>query len=179
MKSEDKSKFSYIFSIIVLSVLLLLVFVLGISGILSTRKSFSINENIQLGIAQNVEIADNDIQVISFVIDGGILPEQEIKQQISVSCMSENSQNIRIKAIVSKNGDVNLVNSNLFTYGDDGFYYFSKEVMSKETVDICSAVIISQNAYLQSNNAYIMTIIVESIDSEIMPTIWKMNPFLL
>ena len=91
MDNDKKIKNTYILSIVLLSLLLIISLILGFSGWLSNRVFFNIESSLELGELAELEINKNSLESISFLIDGSVVPNQDIKQMINLSYASGQS----------------------------------------------------------------------------------------
>ena len=165
MKLEKKDKV-YIFFVVVLSVLLIGLFLLTISGWFygDNKKS---GTNLEIGSSSVIEVDGMKTSVLSFNFDGAILSGEYIKQNISVKNSGEEELYLRAKInLFSANHKENPVffkTNTSWTLFDDGYYYFSDNVESLGTTALASGFVVSNEKQLASKENYILTIVVENL----------------
>lgn len=167
MKLEKKDKV-YIFFIVILSVLLMGLFLLTISGWFYSDNRTG-GTNLEIGNSSVIEVDGMDIGVLSFNFDGAILAGEYIKQNISVKNSGEDELYLRAKiTLFSSNHKENPIffkTNASWTLFDDGYYYFSDSVESLGTVALASGLVVSNEKQLASRENYILTIVVESLST--------------
>ncbi len=178
---KNKPMHGWLFAVISLVILLGISVYLGVSGWYFTT-DFSQNNDLVLG--NNVEIAvkKNESATASFSFSGGIIPGEKLPQIVSIKNMSEEGKTfLRAKIYIfmadSSLATMSLVTSNNWVYNEDGYYYFTDELISQGKANLASHIVMDENSALCGEKNYIMTILVESVDTTLqVQDIWGINP---
>ncbi len=168
---KDKTFYSLIFAIVVLSILLVLSLYLGISGwFFSNEKShitdFKLGNNLKL-IANK-----NQATSMSQVFNGSFLSGEKFNQIIAIKNFEqEEALFLRAKAFVyssaNENEPLNLVTTNGWVYNEqDGYYYFNKSLPAQNKISLCTQVYLDEEYVLTSNQNYVITFLIETLSVE-------------
>lgn len=177
----DKSNFGWIFACCGLVVLLGVSIFLGLSGwYINTDISYT--TDLELGKTVQVDIDKNQSNAISLSLDGSFLEGQKLPQIISIkSIQDENELYLRAKISVytSENETKKLEvesTANWFK-SDDDYYYLTSLISPNDKVCLCSHLILTEGLNLQTGKKYIVTFVIESLDSEQdVISFWGVNP---
>ena len=178
---DFKPYYGWLFAVVTLAILLGISIYLGISGWYFTTE-WSRSSDIVLGNNVEMSVKKNQAASCSFSFSGGFLPGEKLAQIVSVKNAGEDGKVLlRAKVYVfmtdSNLADIQFITSEHWVKGDDGYYYFTDEVLAQSKVNICSHVVISENSTLASEKSYIMTVLVEALDSSLdSKSVWGVNP---
>lgn len=170
MKQTDR-KFGYIFAIVFLVILLGISIYLGISGWYFAT-SFSQEGDMVLGNSVDLLVNKNGASSTSFSLSGGFLEGEKLAQTINVkNADGESEVYLRAKVYIfmsdSATASMSLVTGENWTYNaDDGYYYYNEKLIPQGKINLATDVIIGQGSNLRSDKKYILTVLVESLDSE-------------
>ena len=177
----SKDNFGWIFTTCALTILLGLSIYLGISGwYFKTEKSYT--TDMMLGKSVQFSVKKNESNSISFNLDGSYLSGDRLPQLVSVKNEDDQSSLYLRAKIFIYSGDnqtlkMNMVETVNWTYKEDGYYYFNNLLTPQNKVALCSYVFIDEETDLQTNTKYIVSIIIESLDStQQVEQIWGNNP---
>ena len=175
----NKDNFGWIFTSILLAILLAISIYLGISGFyFKTQSSYTtdlvLGKNIQIDVSKNMSNA------ISFNIDGSYLAGDRLPQIISIkNNEEEDGLYLRAKIYIytSENKTLDMVETVNWTFSqEDGYYYFNDVLSKKDKASLCSHIYIDEETSLKSNVKYIATIVVEALDESVnIKEIWPLN----
>ena len=158
--SENKNQINYIFSIVVLSVVLCISLIYNFIG---GFKFSNINKNyIEVGDDTTITLSNIGSETISLALDGSSLPNDVVKQNTSVVLPNIDMQNtvLRVKAKLL-DGYVELSGFDFWELNlDDNYYYFNGEKYANQTIGICSEIKLP-DAMLKNNYTYYVNITVE------------------
>ena len=83
-KDMKKSTYPWLFSVIILVVLLLVALYLGYSGYFFSISMMNAPTDIQVGDTVQINLSPNETSVVSFTLDGAYLPGERIPQIIQL-----------------------------------------------------------------------------------------------
>lgn len=168
-----KKAYPYIFAIIILVILLIISLYLGFSGYLFSVSMLKEATDLNLGETVAVEISPNETSVVSFTIDGSYLPMENIPQIIQIKASDVDAEmRVRVKAEIFANNntkDVDFVANDNFLKATDGYFYLNDTLAGGNKVTFSSYIIMPED--LNSNEKYILTVVVENIDASV-ENIW-------
>ncbi len=177
----NKENFGWIFSCVMLALLLALSIYLGLSGFYFKTQS-NYTTDLVLGKNIQVDIAENQSNAISFNLDGSYLSGDRLPQIISIkNTEEEDSIYLRAKIFIytsdNRTFDMGMVETINWNFNDkDGYYYFDGTLLKQEKVTLCSHVFIDENTCLSTNKKYIVTIVVEALKDDVdLQKIWPLN----
>lgn len=163
LKSENKV--NYIFSIIILSIVLCVSLVYNFLG---GFKFANINKNfIEVGDDTTIRLTAIGSETVALALDGSSLPNDVIKQNVNVVLpnIDLNNSILRVK-IKLLNSYVEILGFDFWELNvEDNYYYFNGEKYSNQTIGICNEIKLP-NETLKSNYTYYVNITVELIYSE-------------
>lgn len=168
-----KKTYPYIFTIVILVVLLALSLYLGFSGYLFSVAMNNLPSDMALGETTMVEIAPNEASAISFTLDGSYLEGERIPQVIQIRAIDTvEAVRVRVKAEIFMHDNlttVDFVANENFLKATDGYFYLNGALAGGNKVTFCDYVVMPAN--LDSKEKYILTIVVENIDASL-ENIW-------
>ncbi len=174
--------YGWLFVTVLLALLLALSIYLGISG-WYFKTDISYTTDLQLGKNVQIGVKENQASSVSMNLDGSYLAGNRLPQLVSIKNLEhENSGFMRAKIFVYTGDNQTLKMDMVETVNwqfdeNDGYYYFNDVLTKQNKVALCSHVIIDENASLQTNTKYIVTIVVEALgqDQDVLK-IWGKNP---
>ena len=170
-----KKTYPYIFSIIILVILLALSLHLGFSGYFFSVAMYDSASDLTLGETVEVEITPNEASVLSFTLDGSYLPGEKLPQVVQIRASDEDkNMRVRVKAeIFAKENltPIDFVANENFVKATDGYFYLVDDLASGNKVTFCSYIVLPKDSELQSKEKYILSIVVENVDASL-ENIW-------
>lgn len=173
-----KSSVAWLFAVIVLSILLVISIILGMTGFYFSVSYLNSPSDIVVGDSMSISVLPNQSSVASFTFDGGYLPNEVIPQFIFINAQDLNS-NVRVRVKAKVFGAPNLstldfVTTEHFVKENDGYYYFDEVLKGGNKVTFSTYLLIPSDVDLSSNEKYILTIAVETLDESLdYEKIWK------
>lgn len=173
-----KSNVAWLFAVIVLSFLLVLSFILGLSGYYFSMTYMNSDADIVVGDTVSIGVRANEASVMSFTFDGGYLPNELMPQIIQINGQDLN-QNIRIRIKSTVFGseelsELKFITTDHFEQADDGYYYYDDILRGGNKITFCNFVEFPRNAEFSSNEKYILTVVVETLEENIdYQNVWK------
>lgn len=165
---------------ILLIVIIILLLVLG-GGIVYTSVTFGAEKKLTSQIGNNFKIKTlaNASVVSSVLVDGEMLPEDEIEQNISIYAPMDSDIYFRVSVYFSnldgKRTYLNVLTMPNFTKIDN-YYYYTK-LLTKQTMTKFSNKIIwpkAEEFMLFSDEVYSLNFVVETFnDKELAKQIWE------
>lgn len=165
----NKQNAGWVFISCLMLGLLALSIYLGMSG-WYFRNEYNSTTSLTLGKTIQLEIGANQSNAISLVLDGAFLPGEELPQIVSIKSLEdEKSLTIRAKAIVDEGAvdsfPLALGQTQNWVYNElDGYYYYNDYLTPQNKIGLCSHVVMPQNQQHASNQSYLITFVVESLD---------------
>lgn len=175
MQIKNKEKI-YIFIIIILAVAFVGLFVMSISGFFFANNPPT-GTSLKLGDSAVIELNSTGTKEYACNFDGAILGGQKIKQNITIKNTGEKNLFLRAKLTIftDKNEipQIELVTANDWIKEDDGYFYYSGNIGSLNSVGFISGIFLPENEQLKSSSNYIMVFTIESLSTEFDKTlIW-------
>ena len=169
-----KKSFPYlVFSIILLSILLVLSVYLGFNGVFYKKVISNSNLDIKAGETALIEVEENKSFAKTFVVDGVYLSGQTIPQNIEILSQSQNVF-VRAKLLCENCEDFSLTKSEKFSYEDDGYFYYNDILNVGEKAMLTTGIEISSKANLKSGEKYLLTVVVETLAEDVdINLFWK------
>lgn len=161
MNKQIENKKNYIFSIIVLSI------VLCISLIYNFLGGFDIKniKNYQYEIGDDAILKPKGVgsEVISFAIDGTSLPGDIVKQKVEVVLPDINTTNLVMRAkFVLSETYLQIFGFNSWQLNDqDNYYYYIDEIYKNQIIGICTDIKLPDDITLKSDLVYYINFVVE------------------
>lgn len=179
---KDKYFFSWLFAVIVLSVLLLLSIYLGLSGWYFKNQNSQVTD-FKLGEFLQLESHKNSANSASLDYSGSFIGGEKLPQVVSIKNFDEEGDSyIRAKAFLSSSlhdqKQVFLTTSSNWIYNEqDGYYYFTESLPPQNKISLCSQIYLDRENDLSSRKSYIITFLVEALSvTEDIQKIWNFNP---
>lgn len=173
-----KSNVAWIFVVVILSTLLILSVFLGASGYYFSVNYLSSKSDIVVGDTVSIGVKPNQSNIASFTFDGGYLPNEIIPQVVHINGQDLNSDvvlRVRARVFGAPNvTELDFVTTDHFEKRDDGYYYFDDILKGGNKITFCNYILIPDDVDLSSNEKYILTIVVETLESGLVEeNIWK------
>ena len=152
-----------------LVIALLLSIVLGVMGFYSAVTYLSLDSDLIVGDFVNIPILPNQTNVVSMTFDSSFLPNENIPQTIQISGQNLNSDvKVRVKAQVFglEDGTFDFITTEHFVLDDDGYYYYDDTLKGGNKITFCNYVITPKENPHKSGEKYILSIIVENLESK-------------
>ncbi len=167
---KDKQFYSWLFAVIVLSVLLVICFYLGISGWFFSNEKEKVTD-FQLGNNIEIEVHKNSANSISLNLNGGYLGGEKLKQVVAIKNLDDVGDMdvyVRARAFVytSKNEyqPLSLMTTSNWVFNEnDGYYYFTSAMPAQNKISLCSQIYLDEEYILASSQTYIITFLVETL----------------
>ena len=173
-----KSNVGWIFAVIILSILLILSLILGMSGYYYSISYLNSNSDLTVGDSFSIGVNPNQASVASFTFDGAFLPGETIPQVVQINAQDLNSDvRVRVKAkifgIVSDT-EFDFVTSEHFEKAEDGYYYYDDVLQGGNKITFCTYIVLAKDADFVSREKYIISFVVETLETKFDDqNIWK------
>ncbi len=171
-----KENVAWLFTVIVLSILLILSIILGVTGYYSSVNFLHSNSDLQIGDSASVAVRPNETSVISYTFDGSFLPNETLPHVIQISNTNSSSDlRVRVKAVVfglTRVVPFEFVTTEHFEQAVDGYYYYDELLKSGNKITFSNYITIPADNEFESGEKYILTVIVETLDSKC-DNIWE------
>ena len=178
----NKANFGWIFTCVVLVILLSIALYLGASGWFFKYEN-TYTTDLVLGKTVTTTIEKNQSTAVSMTFDGSYIPGERLPQIIGIkNAETEEGVYLRAKAYVYTGDNVvigmDIVQTINWTLNpDDGYYYYNGVLPANADTSLCSHVIVSDDNVFSGHKKYILTICFESLSENQSPTdIWGYNP---
>lgn len=173
-----KQNVSWLFAVIILSCLLVLSIILGVTGFFFSVSYLNSNSQLVVGDQILISVKPNQSSVVSLTFDGSFLPNETIPQVVQISAEQLDSEcKVRVKAEVfgtKKKAVFDFVTSEHFEKADDGYYYFDDVLKGGNKIAFCNFLVVPKEGEFQSQKKYILTFVVETLESSLnVENIWK------
>lgn len=163
----NKENVGYIFAIVLLIMALVLLIYLGFSGWYFYGEC-NYSTDLQLGKTMQVNVKENQANALSLNVEGSYLPGEALPQVVVVKNSDEKELLVRAKAYISGGNEVSapieIVNSQNWTYCEDGYYYYNSILSSQAKSTLCDFINMPNDLLLQSTKKYIVTVVFEAIN---------------
>jgi len=175
---NEKGKFGYIFVIWMLVFIIVILFFLYFSGFLYSANPNQVS-NLPLGTTSKISLKENQAFSISFDLNGEILPNEKLPQNINILNIGDEDIFVRAKSYINTL-DQGVIDMPLKTGENwafyEGYYYFNGKVLKEETVALATHVIVNEEYGFSKKEKYIVNILVESISSTLnIEDMWGFN----
>lgn len=178
----NKSNFGWIFTCVILVVLLGVSLYLGASGWFFKYEN-TYTSDLVLGKTVTTSISKNQSTAVSMTFDGSFLPGERLPQIIGIkNAESDTGLYLRAKTYVYTGDNItigmDIVETINWTFNqDDGYYYYNGLLQPNADTSLCSHVIVSMGNVFSGHKKYILTISFESLSENQSPVdIWEYNP---
>lgn len=172
---KDKYFYTWLFVVIILSLLLLLSIYLGVSGWYFKNDNSRVTD-FQVGSLVEIEAHKNSASSVSLNFDGSYIGGEKLEQFVNIKNFDSDGEiYVRAKAYFlssdNEKSDVNLTTSSSWKYNEeDGYFYFLDKISYQSKVALCSSIVLDEEKPLASRKNYIITFLVESISSQESPS---------
>ena len=175
-----KSTYPWLFSVIILVVLLLVSLYLGYSGYFFSISMISSPTDVKLGETVQINLSPNETSVVSFTLDGAYLPGEKIPQTIQLKADNlDKDLKVRVKAEIFSNNkvtDLDFVTTDFFVKGTDDYFYYTDALAGGNKVTFCSYLVIPDDSELISKEKYVLSVVVENLDASLdVEEIWNLQ----
>ena len=175
---KSKERFSYIFAISALILVILIMIVLYQSGMLYASNIDQISTTT-IGSTTTIEVKEGQSEAISFDISGAVIPGEKIKQNINIKNSGQTKLYLRAKAF-SYTIDRGIIEIGLNKTSDwvfiDDYYYLKSKIEPNQTVGLSSELILNQDYAFTSKQRYFVNILIESLeDKNNVEEVWKID----
>lgn len=175
MRKLSKTTYGFIFTIILLVLTLGVVLYLAISGWFYTNTT-QLKSDMEIGQTVNIDMRDNEAQVVSFTVPGAYLPGQKIDQFINITNISDKDLYLRAKIVLfdfeTGEGKMQAGITEHWTERN-GEYFFEDKLLKSNKIAFASYIKLLDEKYFDSTKSYIISVVVESLDSTLDRTqIW-------
>lgn len=178
----SKENFGWIFACFALAVLLAISIYMGATGwYFENDRSFT--TDLELGKTMQIGVKKNEANALSFNLEGSYLSGERLPQLVSVKNLDQQSDvYLRAKVYIYSGSnqilDMNMVETVNWQYDEeDGYFYFNSLLTPENKVALCSYIFIDEDANLHTDTKYIVTFVIESLDStQDVALVWGKNP---
>lgn len=173
-----KSSVAWLFAVIILSILLIISIILGWNGYYFSVSYLNSKSDLVVGDSVSIKVEPNQSNVVSFTFDGAFLPNEIIPQVVQINATDLNYDvAVRVKAKVfglENETDFDFVTTEHFEKSEDGYYYFDDVLKGGNKITFCNYVVMPESKEFVSKEKYILTFVVETLDSSLeVENIWK------
>lgn len=164
-----KSSYPWLFSVIILAVLLIISLILGFTGYFFSLSTIRSSSDLTLGESICINVSPNETSVASFTFDGNYLPGEKLPQVIQIKANNlDKNLKLRVKAEVfssDKLSKFDFVTTDDFVNKNDGYFYLTGELAGGNKITFSNYVVMPENSVFKSKDKYILSIIVENLDA--------------
>ncbi len=174
----NKKDFAWLFACIVLVVLLIISVILGLTGFYSSVTYLKSSTDLTVGDTVVVKVEENQASVVSFTVDGSYLPGESIPQVVQICAQNLDDEiYVRVKAEVFglEGGEFDFTTTSHFQKAEDGYYYFDEVLSGGNKITFCTNIITPQDGSFVSEEKYILSIVVETVDADYVENIWGIS----
>lgn len=173
-----KEYIGWLFAVIILSCLLIISVILGLTGYYFSVSYLNSNAELVVGDQISVNVEPNQASVVSFTFDGSFLPNETIPQVVQISATDLNSDcKVRVKAEVfgvKNKVNFDFVTTEHFEKAPDGYYYYDDILNGGNKITFCKYLVMPNSPELVSKEKYVLTLVVETLESKYdVENIWK------
>jgi len=173
-----KNTVPWLFAVIILSGLLVLSIILGLSGYYFSVSYLHSNSDLVVGDTVCVSVGPNQSNVVSMTFDGSYLPSEAIPQVVQINASNLNYDvAVRVKAKtfgIENEAEFDFVTTEHFEKAEDGYYYFDDVLRGGNKITFCNYLVIPDETNFVSKEKYILTFVVETLDiNQNVQNIWK------
>ncbi len=165
---KDKSFFSWLFAVIILSVLLILSIYLGVSGWYFSNDKKQVTD-FQLGNNIEIDTYKNSANSVSLNLSGSFISGERLSQIVAIKNFEqEGDVYVRAKSFVYSSSNefqpISLVTTENWVFNEnDGYYYFKNPLAAQNKISLCSSVYLDEQYTLSSSRTYLITFLVETL----------------
>lgn len=165
-----KSSVPWLFAVLILTALLIISVVLGMTGYYFSVSYLNSNSELKVGDTVSISVLPNQSNVASFTFDGAYLPNENVPQIIQINAQDLNADvKVRVKAKifgVTKDTEFDFITTEHFEKHDDGYYYYDDVLLGGNKITFCNYIIIPEDADFASREKYILSFVVETLESK-------------
>lgn len=164
----EKKYFSWLFAVIVLSILLVISIILGVSGWYFSNEKSKVTD-FKLGSDVEIFLNKNSANSVSMDFDGAFISGEKLDQIVAIKNLDQASDiYVRAKGFVYSSANefepISFVTTDNWVYNaNDGYYYFKDAVPAQNKISLCSQIFLDEQYTLISSSNYIITFLVEGI----------------
>ena len=160
MKKLSKKEKNYIFSIVILAILLVLSVIFNIVGGFGIE--YSVNCVSEVGDDYTLKLDGIGAKSKSFALMGSSLPSDKVKQKFVIVLPDMDTQNTVLRAKANLlDSDVELLGFDLWQKNEqDGYYYFFGEIYSNQSIGLCSEILWG-DVELKNSMVYAIEFVIE------------------
>ena len=167
---------AWLFVCIILGGLLIVSIILGVTGFFSSVSYLKSDTDLTVGDNVLINVLPNQASVASFTFDGSYMPNENIPLVIQINAQDlESEVNVRVKAKVFGNDneqEFDFITTEHFEKAEDGYYYFDDVLRGGNKITFSTYVTTPSEGDFISNEKYVLTVIVETIEAEFKENIW-------
>ena len=178
---KNKSFYTWLFIVIVLSILLILSIYLGISGWYFSNDNSRVTD-FQLGNNIEIECNKNKANAVSLNFNGSIISGEKLKQVVALKNFDQEGDiYVRAKCYVYSSANekepISLITTEDWQFNkEDGYYYFKESIPAQNKITLCKMLYLDEEYTLSSNQNYIITFLIESLSVDhTIETFWGYN----
>ncbi len=173
----QKKDIAWLFAVIILSAALIVSIVLGVLGYFSSLTFLGTKSDLVVGDTLSIGVKPNQASVASMTFDGSFFPNENIPQTIQISAENLNADvRVRVKAKIfgaENETPFDFITTDHFEKAEDGYYYFDDILHGGNKITFCNYVVTSKDVTYYSGEKYILTIVVETLETKFDQNIWK------
>lgn len=174
-----KREIALLFVSIVLGVCLAVSVILGLTGFYSSVAYLNSPSDLVVGQTVSIPVKPNQASVLSFTFDGAYIPNENIPQVVQISATDLNADvRVRVKAQVfglESDANFSFITPSHFTLQEDGYYYYDQILKGGNKITFCTHLITPLESHFYSGEKYVISIVVETLESKYDQNIWKMT----
>lgn len=164
----EKKYYSWLFAVIVLSILLAVSVYLGLSGWYFSVQDPKVTDFV---LGNNIEIVGhkNSANSVSLNFNGAFISGDKLNQVVAVKNLDqEGNFYLRAKAFVYSSANefepISLVTTENWQFNmQDGYYYFKDAVLPQSKISLCTQIYLDEQYSLSSAENYIITFLIETL----------------
>lgn len=173
-----KGYVGWLFAVIILSVLLIISVVLGLTGYFFSVSYTNSNAELKVGDSVSISVLPNQSNVASFTFDGAFLPNEKVPHTVQINAQDLNADiRVRVKAKifgVTEETVFDFVTTQHFEKDPDGYYYYDEILPGGNKITFCTYLVIPEDVDFVSGEKYILSFVVETLESKFdAENIWK------
>ena len=173
----QKKDIAWLFAVIILAAALIISIVLGVMGYLSSMTFMTTKSDLEIGDTISIGVEPNQASVASFTFDGSFLPNENLPQTIQINALDLNADvRVRVKAKIfgeDNKTEFDFITTEHFEKAEDGYYYFDDILHGGNKITFCNYIVTPKDANFFSGEKYILSVIVETLESKYDQNIWK------
>ena len=172
-----KGYIGWLFACIVLSVLLIISIILGMTGFFSSITYLTLNSDLSVGESVVLAVEPNEASVASFTFDGSYLPGENLPMVLQINAANLSTDvRLRVKTVVfglEETVPFEFITTAHFEKQEDGYYYYDEVLQGGNKITFCNYIIIPEDSNFVSGEKYVLTIVAETLETKFDQNIWK------